>query len=693
MRRLWIALGALVALLVGVSALGWIALQRIDWNEYKEPVAAAALDATGRRLDLAGDLDLQIGLSPGVWIERVAFENAGWGSRPQMVTAERIVVRLELIPLFFGDVVVDRIELIGLDVLLETGEDGVGNWEFAGAGSSAGTAEPQEEQQEEDGAPASSEPLSALVRETRIENAVIVIRDPNGGEQRFAVRRLLAQMEGDALTLDLEAEYGRAPVALRGSITGVSELLAGGALGLDLEVEAGGARVDCQGQVAVPLDGTGLDLALNAAGERLRALGPLVDSELPDLGPYSLALVLRGGGAAYEISDLALGMGTSKIQGDLSVDLAGARPRLEAKLHSSGIDAADFQDASEAPPAAGNTPPSGEATTRSDKVFPSEPLPLDGLAAADVSLLLAVDRLVADGIELANLKSTVVLDDRRLRIDGLGGELAGGRFDLDVILDGSRPAASLSVSAKVRGVDAGQLAKAQGSDVVTGGPVDVDLQVAGRGESVAKIMASLGGDLEVRMGPAVVDNEWAGVALSDVKSTLGKAGAGSGAEVACVLADFGITDGVARPEALVADLGAIALFGEGKVDLGKEKIKLSFDRQAQALSASGVLPPFKLKGTFASPKVGIDAAAAAGRAVDFGAALLSGKKQGNASSPSGLGCRELYAGYMEAKAKRGSSADVAIDAISRLGGKGKNADDDEKAEKRIRKAFKGLLGR
>lgn len=683
MRRLLIVLGVLVLLVAVVVIVGWVALQRVDWNEYKQPAAAAALDATGRKLDLAGDLDLQIGLRPGVMIEDVGFENAPWGSRPEMVTAERIVVRLELLPLLFGDVVVDRVELVGLDVLLETRKDGTPNWQFAATGAEA-TPPPQPE----------SEPLSALVREARIENALIVIRDAEGGEQRFAVKRLLATMDADALTLDLEGEYGKAPLQLSGSVTGVPQVTAGGPVGLDLKLAAGGARADLAGQVGAPLEGTGLDLSLRVAGKRLAELGAVAGSELPDLGPYALSLKLQGGGNAYAVRDLALEVGSSKITGKLDADLAGARPRIDAVLASRRIDRADFQAGSgESPPSAGKA----DTSAPSDKVFSADPLPLDGLGAADVALRLDVDALQADALALANVDLNLRLTDRRLRIEGLGAELAGGRFDLGLSLDGSRSTPPVNLSLKVRNVDAGRLASSQGSDALTGGSVDVDLQVAGQGASVKDIMGSLGGDLEVKMGNAVVNNEWAGIALSDVESTLRTAATGGGAKVECFLADFAIADGVARPEALVADLGSIALFGEGKVDLKKEKIKLSFDRQSQSVSASGALPPFQVKGTFANPEAGLDAGAVAGRVVDLGATLLGGKKKDAGTRAKGLGCRELYASYLQAKQERGSTAEVAIDAALGALTKGdkKKGKDDQKADdaKRVIEGFKGLLGR
>jgi hypothetical protein len=241
----------------------------------------------------------------------------------------------------------------------------------------------------------------------------------------------------------------------------------------------------------------------------------------------------------------------------------------------------------------------------------------------------------------------------------------------------------------MRGVQAGLLAKSQGSEMIEGGPLDADFNLAGRGRSLHAIMASLDGKFSLSMGQALLNDETAGLVLSDLGSVLRGGGGSKGATIECVWADFRIVDGVARPEGLVIHLGSIALFGDGKIDLGRERLDLEFDRQAQQLSASGVLPPFTVKGTLSEPKPGIAAGALAGKLVDLGASLLGSGDESDEGSrrerPSG--CRELLALYKKEMAERGSTADVARNAADDLGGKA------GKTGKKLIDSFKGMFDR
>lgn len=681
MRRWVIVLVVPVVLLAGVAVAGFVALQRIDWNEYKEPIAEIAQQATGRRLDLGGDLDLEIGLRPGVKLAGLSLQNAAWGSRPEMVTVERVAVRFELLPLLFGELVVNRIEVVGLDLLLETRADGAVNWDFGEVDPDPAppTAPPEDEEAKkvEEG-----DALSTVLRHALIEDAVVVLRDAaTGEEQRIVVRRLLARAEDASapLEIELDLEYGVEPIRLSGKVAGVPQLLAGGPLALDLALEAGGASITLVGDVAKPLAGSGLALDLSLKTERLARLGAVAGVELPDLGPIDLALSVAGGGDAYEIGDLTLAVGTSRITGRVDVALGGERPRATAKLVASRIDLADFQGRSVEARPAGDPPP--------ERLFGDEPLPFDSLALADAKLELEADELRSGSFVLSAVELEVRLEDRVVDVAKFAAELAGGRVDVALRVDASRRRPRVSLAGKVRSVDVGRLVASQGSQVLSGGPLDLDFDLVGRGGSVRDIMASLTGRLSLQMGAATLADETAGLVLSDLKRVLqGEAGATT-AQIRCAWADFDVDDGIARSDGIVVDLSSIVIFGAGKIDLRRERLDLEFDRQAQSLSVSDVLPPFTLKGPLTEPSAGIAAGALGARIVDLGASLLGDDRAPVKKHKRPAGCKELLARYQQDQAERGSSADVARKTAGDLSGKA------GKTGKKVFKELKGLFGR
>ena len=94
---------------------------------------------------MAGDIRLDIGFRPALVVEDVSFQNADWGSRPEMVMVKRFEVRVALIPLIGGDIRIKRLILVEPDILIETNAAGESNLKFE---KRPGAEEPKEEKAE-----------------------------------------------------------------------------------------------------------------------------------------------------------------------------------------------------------------------------------------------------------------------------------------------------------------------------------------------------------------------------------------------------------------------------------------------------------------------------------------------------------------------------------------------------------------
>ena len=117
--------------LIGVVGIGAvIAVNNLDPKTYAGLITSAVEDATGRQLKIDGDIDIAIGLTPRIVIEKVSFSNPTWSKEPVMAAADRLEVEIRLIPLLFGDVKIKRIVLAGAQVNLEQAANGRANWSF-----------------------------------------------------------------------------------------------------------------------------------------------------------------------------------------------------------------------------------------------------------------------------------------------------------------------------------------------------------------------------------------------------------------------------------------------------------------------------------------------------------------------------------------------------------------------------------
>lgn len=215
---------ALVALIVAAI----LVVSQLDFSRYKPLIAEKVKAATGRDLVIAGPIHLAPSLVPSLAVENVRFQNAAFGSRPDMITAQRLEAAVALLPLLRGEFDIRRVVLIAPDILLETDKSGRGNWEFGASppSSAAPAATPSPDR--------ALPSLGALV----IEDGLLTYRDGVSGKATsLALKRLMAS--GNPLAIDLTGAYDGKPIALttRLALRGKTAEFA------DLQAKLGGSDV------------------------------------------------------------------------------------------------------------------------------------------------------------------------------------------------------------------------------------------------------------------------------------------------------------------------------------------------------------------------------------------------------------------------------------------------------------------
>lgn len=290
----------ILAALVGVLAIAVIGLvvfvATLDLNSYKPQIEAAVEEATGRKVTIEGDLDLDWTPRPTLTTETVHLANADWGSRPDMATVGKLQVAVDVVPLLSGTLDVQRIALSDVDVLLERGPDGAGNWQFGGGSSGGGGGD-----------------TVPVMRSVELIDVVLRWKSaPDAEAQTVRISRLALDGEGPNAPLDvtLDADVDGDPVSLTGTLPAVAEALRPGA--------------------TLPVDVTG------KLGER----------------EFSLATNLRytmgkdGDLSSVESDRLSLTADGITVTGTASLVLGGKRPKLVADLKSDAITLPKGEDGS-----------------------------------------------------------------------------------------------------------------------------------------------------------------------------------------------------------------------------------------------------------------------------------------------------------------------------------------------------------
>jgi hypothetical protein len=230
-------LALIVVVVVGVV----IAVQAIDVNAYRGQIAEAAEKATGRALSIKGDLKLTIfTLTPSVSVADVTFENASWGSRPEMVKLKSFGAEVELIPLLSREIRVRRLVLDGADILIETDKQGRGNWVFEGTGKSPASAKDGKSGPGESGA-------LPVVSDVVVKDLALTFRDGRTGQQttvRLDRFNASAKSSTSPLAIALAGTFNGQAVTVEGKLDPVAELVEGTKpYALALDAKLGQSRV------------------------------------------------------------------------------------------------------------------------------------------------------------------------------------------------------------------------------------------------------------------------------------------------------------------------------------------------------------------------------------------------------------------------------------------------------------------
>jgi len=599
--------GLFIVAIIGVA----IVISTFDANQYKGEITQAVEDATGRKLDIGGDIGFKISLIPTVVIEDVKFANASWGSKPDMLSLDKFEVQVSLMPLLSGNVQVNRVILLAPEILLETDKKGVGNWVLDSKQTEEKATAPSE----------SSTPLPAIVvNEVHIENARITYKDGvTGKETKVVIENIKTKSESfnDPLSLLVKIAYNEIPIKIEGSLGSVNQLMANEKYPVDLEIDVSDAKISLRGLVAKPMEGKGLDMEINFNVESLAKLSKLAGNELPELGPISFTGKLSDSDGSYSIKSLKLQVGKTDLSGDLTANLAGKRPALSANLDSNSIDLVELSGGKEL----------AKKEAKKERVFSSNPLPLEGLKSADANVTINARQIKTSSLILNKTRIVLTLKNGNLSIKPLSTLVAGGTMNANIGLNASGKTAVLVTDINIKGLEPSQLEYFKGK--ITGSKTDVTIKVKGSGNSVSQIMAGLNGNLLVKIGKGELKDSKSKAAGADLFSLLNPtAKTREGTLIECGVINFKIKDGIATSDKGIAiAANTMNVIGSGTIDLKTEKLDIGITPQARegvGISVGQLAGLVRLGGTLANPKPAVDTKEALKAGLSAGAAVATG---------------------------------------------------------------------
>ena len=608
MRKVLIGIAVTLLVLIGIGAF---ALSRLDPNDYVDLIDAKVQQATGRELKIDGKVGYTLSLRPTIAAESIRFQNAPWGSRPDMATVKRVEIRIALLPLLRGNVEVRGLTLIEPDVLLEIGRDGAKNWEF----------KPRNEKKP---APAAGSTQQIDVRKARIEKGTITYRDIKAKrESRVGLEHIALSGSGSELQLEGIAQFNAVPVEIDAALDHGGHLGKTGATGKSrIVLSAPGIKLTGNG--AVPIGGglDGLDLQVDTEVSNWSTVAKLTQDAPMKLPVLKAQAFARAKADVLLIDELKATLGRSSATGQLRIGM-GDKSDLDARLDSPFVDLVELQG-----PAQPSKPsPDG-------RIFSAEPFELAGLRKLSGKADLRIAKLaLRDGKTLNGLNAQATFDHGKVVADPVRILVEGRELRIRLNADASSgKAGALNLAVDGQGIPIGALtAMLNVSGAPEGGPTDLSIRLSGAGNSVRSLIAGANGDVRISIGPGRMKTQAItyGADVTELLNAINPARkADPYTELKCAVIRLPIRQGVARIDnGIAAETSKVHVIGGGVIDFRNETLDLGFRPKAVTglgVGLGGLASLGRLRGSLSDPQVEIDAAGAATAAANVGMAIMSG---------------------------------------------------------------------
>ncbi|HEY0503094.1 MAG TPA: AsmA family protein [Lysobacter sp.] len=583
---------AVVAALVAILVAVW------DWNWFKGPLERQVEARTGRSFRIGGDLDVDLGWTPVVKAERVVFGNAAWSRDPVMASAERAELGIALWPLLRGRVLLPLVRLDQPRLQLETGPKGQpGNWIFGEQGEGRMEFRRVDIQRGFvrflDAPQRTDIRIGVASRRSHARDSSAPVAVVGGGLWEGSAFQLQGSAASPLLLRDREAPYR-----------------------IDVRASAGATRAHARGTLLDPLRLRGFDLQMMLAGRDMADLYPLLGLAIPTTPPYSLDGRFSREGEVWHYRDFNGRIGDSDMHGDASVDTSGERLYLRANLQSRRLDFDDLAGFVGGTPQAGSgetaNPEQSTKAARekaSARVLPDTPYELQKLRAMDADVRLRALRINAPSLPLDDMDARLLLEDGLLRLNPLNFGVADGDIRSRIRMDARTDAIRTRAEADVAGLTLGKLLPKVELAQNAIGKVGGKLALEGTGNSVAAMLGSSDGSLQVGMGRGRISNllmEMAGIDLAEIIKF--KLGGDQQIPVRCAFADFTVKDGLMTAQSLAFDTTDTILVGSGTISLRDETLDLTIRPRPKDRSLLAFRTPLRVDGSFRQPKVHPDLA-------------------------------------------------------------------------------------
>jgi uncharacterized protein involved in outer membrane biogenesis len=605
-----------------------------DWNRIKPPLNAKVSEELHRPFAINGNLAVVWQREPeeGGWrawvpwphvvAEDLSLGNPEWSKKPQMVTLKRVELRISPLALLAQRVVIPRIDLTEPNADLQRLADGRANWTF------------KFDPKDPDAEPSSwvvdigaigFDKGHVTLDDQTLKTQLDVLIDPLGKPIPFSdivgdkaaksAQEKGAAPQDYAFAIKTKGQYHGQKLTGDGKIGGLLALQdANRPFPLQAQVQIADTRVELAGTLTDPLNLGALDLRLKLAGASLGNLYPLTGVTLPDTPPYAtdghlIAKLHEPGGAVFRYEEFNGKIGESDIHGSLAYVASQPRPKLSGALVSNQLLFADLAPLIGADSNTKQKARGGESKQPADKVLPVEEFKTERWRDMDADVEFTGKRIVhSEKLPFNDLYTHLVLTDGILSLEPLRFGVAGGKLDAQIRLNGHTEPLEGQAKLTARGFKLKQLFPTFEPMKTSFGELNGDADITGRGNSVAKLLATSNGNLKMLINDGAISRELMELAGLNVGNyVVGKIFGDKEVKINCAAADFDIKTGLATTRLFVFDTENAIIYIDGTANMATEQLDLTITPESKGWRLISLRSPLYVRGKFIKPDAGVKA--------------------------------------------------------------------------------------
>jgi AsmA protein len=652
----------LLGIIVVVIAAGLIWLKFfLDPNDYKDQIASAVEDATGRKLEIHQPITLELFPPLSLSLGEVTFSNAKGFEEAPMAEVGSAAVQVKMLALLSKKIEVGVIRLDGMKLWLGQKADGSNNWDDL--------SQPQAAEQEvatPDGGGDAFSVDQLAIGGVEITNSQVTWVD-EATNQRVVVSpiELTIGQITDATPFDIVGKIGLAIAEPKIAL----ELVYKATATLDLEAQKyqlgdlkvslsaagdslpnGKQTIDLAAELVADLALQTLDLnKLTINSNDVKATGNLSLTQLIDaptftgqlaiaefvpreliaklvevgiptqdskaLGKASAIIRLNGNQEVVNIEIVEMLLDDSKLSGSAALEqLSAAAPfyRFDLKIDQFNVDRY-------LPPAT-NLDAKAVSNEESADINRIE-IPVEWAKTLGLDGRFSLGELVANGLEMTNAQLEVSAKGGLVRLKRLAADAYDGSIEIAAALDARKQTPRYQFHSLLSGIQAGAMQQDMLDKTYISGAASVKAKLLGAGNTVGEIRRSLSGNGDMKFADGAIHGFNVALSLRKARAVLkgeqsNVASTTQQTDFSQLTASFTVKDGILNNPDLLVMSPAIRMDGKGDVNLVNETIDYHATPAIVASSKGqggvsrdelkGVAVPIHCTGPIADPECKID---------------------------------------------------------------------------------------